>query len=1156
MTDGEVTIVGSGFENGQNTVTIGGNTCEIYYETSTAILCFSAAPAGQQTVLVHVVGKGYASGQFNINTALTITGPTISEGSFAGCHEVTFDGTGLGMDDDVTICDIDCAITAANGSTLTCSTGALLSEYSLNVGLDKHFSSGNGINGTADPTWFSSEAEDDYGIDNSYDNNPNTHFKAASADNCHIGVDAGEGYKLDLHRFTFLPNRLVADDIDNAAFSKLEYSDDGSSWVLAHRFGMINNTYNNWQPAGTMKHRYWRFANGDGISSNCIAAELAFTGDKIHDSSGDLICDVVVKSQAGTADEQTATLSNGYKYKGSKTPTITGMSPEHGANAGGTEVTITGSSFGSNANDVTVTIDGIQASIISVSSSSIRVTTDPRPSYVASHLEVLIDGYGCANTKGFQFLYADLWSDTATWGGEVPPREGEFVQIPAGQNVLVDISPPKLEVINVEGELRFKDGEDLKFQANSIFINGGRFVAGTENSCFSSQLEIELFGTPSDSEIPIYGNKMIGVREGLLELNGCPLTRTWTVLNGSINAGERTLTVVDDISDWSVGDIIVIASTSFEHEESEQHTIASISANTITTVDNFAYSHYGATESYDNGNHTIQLRGEVGNLSRKIKVFGSDSDPVPYHGAHIYARSDQEERTIIKLAYVEMYNVGQAHQLGRYPINISIGSVLQSYITGCAIRGSNNRAITLNSTHFMPVSWNVAYSIKGHAFFLETGIEHGNLFEYNLGVSTLRAWSLQNTDYTPATFWIPNPDNRFIGNHSAGSDSHGFWYDIGDDSPGSNVNNSDICAKGISLGDFNDNHTHSNGRYGLLILSGLIPRTYPCEDAEEGGDANPSITAHFNGFTSWKNKRVGAWIEEAGDVHFNDFKMADNLQAGIEVTYMQWSQQYVSTRISNAFILGKSSNNSGDTYADFIGVITPQSDGMVLDGVTYYNFDADMYTLGDESRSDLSGFADWGGRMHKLRNITFGELTVQNTEIKWKYPYRGYYELEDNTLTGSVGWIASPDLHHLLGEHCAVDAAFNSVVCTNSVQLVTVGLHSATPAIDFNGQQMEVYRESGTHIPIEPATVDTPRKTVTDHVEGGKYHNGTQWALPYVTEETYIWNWELNTDFTSVEVASTAAADEWLILEQHYTDFRANYTVQRVTAIPDHYDQT
>ena len=46
LTDGEVTIIGSGFENGQNTVTIGGNTCDIYYETSTVIICFSGAPAG------------------------------------------------------------------------------------------------------------------------------------------------------------------------------------------------------------------------------------------------------------------------------------------------------------------------------------------------------------------------------------------------------------------------------------------------------------------------------------------------------------------------------------------------------------------------------------------------------------------------------------------------------------------------------------------------------------------------------------------------------------------------------------------------------------------------------------------------------------------------------------------------------------------------------------------------------------------------------------------------------------------------------------------------------------------------------------------------------------------------------------------------------
>lgn len=76
----------------------------------------------------------------------------------------------------------------------------------------------------------------------------------------------------------------------------------------------------------------------------------------------------------------------------------------------------------------------------------------------------------------------------------------------------------------------------------------------------------------------------------------------------------------------------------------------------------------------------------------------------------------------------------------------------------------------------------------------------------------------------------------------------------------------------------------------------MIPRAKPCESPTTGGyDANPAVPANFNGFTGWKNKKVGVWAEEAGDLRFNDFRVADNLEAGIEVTYTEWSKPYKST---------------------------------------------------------------------------------------------------------------------------------------------------------------------------------------------------------------------------------------------------------------------
>jgi hypothetical protein len=42
------------------------------------------------------------------------------------------------------------------------------------------------------------------------------------------------------------------------------------------------------------------------------------------------------------------------------------------------------------------------------------------------------------------------------------------------------------------------------------------------------------------------------------------------------------------------------------------------------------------------------------------------------------------------------------------------------------------------------------------------------------------------------------------------------------------------------------------------------------------------ITANFDNFVGWKCNRNGAIAENVGDVHFNNFKVADNILAGIE----------------------------------------------------------------------------------------------------------------------------------------------------------------------------------------------------------------------------------------------------------------------------------
>ena len=69
---------------------------------------------------------------------------------------------------------------------------------------------------------------------------------------------------------------------------------------------------------------------------------------------------------------------------------------------------------------------------------------------------------------------------------------------------------------------------------------------------------------------------------------------------------------------------------------------------------------------------------------------------------------------------------------------------------------------------------NVAFDTYGHCFLLEDGAERGNTFLNNLGARTRKQEiSIGSSDNIPATLWITNPNNHFIGNVAAGSASNG-----------------------------------------------------------------------------------------------------------------------------------------------------------------------------------------------------------------------------------------------------------------------------------------------------------------------------------------------------------------------------------------------
>jgi len=60
---------------------------------------------------------------------------------------------------------------------------------------------------------------------------------------------------------------------------------------------------------------------------------------------------------------------------------------------------------------------------------------------------------------------------------------------------------------------------------------------GTEEFPYTSKLTITMHGNVYDPYLPIYGNKVIAVRYGTLDLHGVERTPTWTLLDTTVEAG-------------------------------------------------------------------------------------------------------------------------------------------------------------------------------------------------------------------------------------------------------------------------------------------------------------------------------------------------------------------------------------------------------------------------------------------------------------------------------------------------------------------------------------------------------------------------------------------------------------------------------------------
>jgi hypothetical protein len=496
------------------------------------------------------------------------------------------------------------------------------------------------------------------------------------------------------------------------------------------------------------------------------------------------------------------------------------------------------------------------------------------------------------------------WSDPATWPNRKVPAAGDKVEIASGKNVILDVNSPALGGVTINGKLSFADTADVELTTEWIMVHG-ELEAGTEARPHTRKATITLTDNVKDEQMMGMGDRGIMLSGGTLNLHG-DRKNTWTKLSATAAAGANSIQVLN-ASGSRVGDEIILASTDYDPRQAERRTISAISGNTLTLDKNLDYMHFGKIT------FEVDERGEVGLLTRNIKIQASPDAEQSYKGGHIMAMVTSK----VFVEGVELNRMGQHMELARYPIHWHlVGDGRGQYIKNASIHDTYNRCVTVHGTNDLRIENNVTYNTVGHCFFLEDGIERGNEFVRNLAIQTkchptmkcvptnlaaagefdyanrqaLRRTSfsakdtLLPSDNTVASYWITNPDNIYIDNVAAGSDENGFWLSLPEHPNGAFLD-TDISKatwpRRTRIREFRGNTAHSNFDGFMFDRNIAVDNTFGLTGNSHMPKENPadntskSVETLFENLTSYKNRNGGVWGR--GEMHiFRNLKVADN----------------------------------------------------------------------------------------------------------------------------------------------------------------------------------------------------------------------------------------------------------------------------------------
>ena len=396
------------------------------------------------------------------------------------------------------------------------------------------------------------------------------------------------------------------------------------------------------------------------------------------------------------------------------------------------------------------------------------------------------------------------WFDANTWQDGKIPNGGDDVVISSGVTVTYDnVSETRLNVMRVDGNLKFASNQNTKLIIDSIFVSKeAELTIGTQDNPIQADKTAQIIFTSDTSIDTNWDKKQLSrglVSHGKVDIFGADKTDFLTLQN-DVFAGANQLILKNVPEGWQVGDTIVVGGTQYDYDGSDDDnsrfqdevlTITEINGNIVKFTNNDIKSGDNTVLRFDHKRPDIaekdQLNLYVANTSRNVSFETENADSVPLsQRAHVMFMHNTD---------VRVYNAG-FYGLGRTDKSIPVDDIgtnvdgsdgggtnvrsryalhfhragsedingMAAVAKGNAIVDSPGWGIVHHDSHAI-IEDNVVFDVVGSGIITESGNEIG-AWRNNITIKTVGFSGDRNA---------LDPDSPRVLNFDFGFDGEGYW---------------------------------------------------------------------------------------------------------------------------------------------------------------------------------------------------------------------------------------------------------------------------------------------------------------------------------------------------------------------------------------------